>query len=273
MDNLFTQLPHIIGAAAQSMLGTFALLVVALAVLAYVFFAKAREKVKVGIFVLLFVGVLLFGVAMFKVSTGMAMTNAPPSTQTAAKPALSKEAKALLLGASEDPAGMVLFERYGAGVDLHTNDVSYLTDKGDHELMATWEAALQELVQAGLFAARGDRGEIFEITKAGYDAAKREKDSAEQVASLPAPSDSEKVLACTYISIKSLGWSEGHKTNFCIANGYPQGNANRGEHSNGGICMSGETKICEASAFEKLQDGYACEIEGNRTACYRVANK
>jgi hypothetical protein len=63
MDKIIEHLPAIITAAAQSFLGTFALLSVALSVLAYFFFAKAREKVKVGVFVLLFLGVLGFATA------------------------------------------------------------------------------------------------------------------------------------------------------------------------------------------------------------------
>jgi hypothetical protein len=56
----------IITAAAQSNLGILALLVVALSVLAYFFFASASEKTKVGIFAMLFMGVVGFGVAMFR---------------------------------------------------------------------------------------------------------------------------------------------------------------------------------------------------------------
>ncbi|HTP71236.1 MAG TPA: hypothetical protein VML58_03380, partial [Burkholderiaceae bacterium] len=52
-----------------------------------------------------------------------------------------------------------------------TNGVSLLTDKSDHRAVATWESALQELVDRGLLGARGDRGEVYEITKRGYDAA------------------------------------------------------------------------------------------------------
>jgi hypothetical protein len=132
MDKLIERLPEIITAAAQSYLGTLALLSVALSVLAYFFFAKASEKVKVGIFVMLFVGVLAFAVAMFRESH---------DTPTSANPvALSKEATALLKEASHDPSGLVLFERFGAGVDLHTNGVSLLTSKEDHRALASWEA-------------------------------------------------------------------------------------------------------------------------------------
>jgi hypothetical protein len=171
MDSLFKSLPDIIRAAAQSQLGILALLVVALAILAYVFFAKSAVKIRVGIFVLLFAGVVGFGVALFRASdTGTPqMSSAGPT-----KNGLSREARTLLLGAASDPSGYVLYEKFGAGVDLHTNGVSLLTDKADHRAVSTWEAALQELVDRGLLAARGDRGEVYEITKKGYDVAAAE---------------------------------------------------------------------------------------------------
>jgi len=168
MDKLAESLPQIITAAAQSHLGILALLSVALSFLAYVFFARASEKVRVGIFVLLFLGVLGFGAAMFRVSAGTA-TSPHAATQ---KTTLSKEAKTLLEGAAADPSGLVLFERFGEGVDLHTNGISLFTNKADHQTLATWESALQELVSNGLLIDRGNQGEIFEITKKGYDAAK-----------------------------------------------------------------------------------------------------
>ena len=164
MDKLFERLPDIITAAAQSNLGILALLSVALSVLAFFFFAKASEKVKVAIFVILFLGVVAFGVAMFRASDG-----APPRTRAA----MSAEAKTLLKEAAQDPSGLVLYERFGASVDLHSNGVSLLTAKDDHRAVALWESALQELVTDGLLVARGEGGEVFEITKQGYDVAKR----------------------------------------------------------------------------------------------------
>ena len=168
MDPLFKSLPDIIKAAAQSQLGILALLVVALSILAYVFFAKAAVKIRVGIFVLLFAGVIGFAAALFRASDGSAP---PASTVSAGVGGLSREARTLLMGAASDPGGHVLYEKFGAGVDLHTNGVSLLTDKSDHRAVANWEAALQELVERGLLAARGDRGEVYEITRKGYDAA------------------------------------------------------------------------------------------------------
>lgn len=68
MKDLFDNLAEIIKASAQSNLGIFALLAIALAVLAYFFFARTSEKIKAGIFTMLFLGVAVFGVAMFKQS-------------------------------------------------------------------------------------------------------------------------------------------------------------------------------------------------------------
>ena len=168
MDALFKSLPEVIKAAAQSPLGILALLVVALSILAYVFFARAAVKIRVGIFVLLFAGVVGFAVALFRAAAPGGPVAAAAGTP---KAALSKEARTLLAAAASDPGGLVLYEKFGAGVDLHSNGVSLLTDKSDHRAVATWESALQELVERGWLAARGDRGEIFEITRQGYDAA------------------------------------------------------------------------------------------------------
>jgi hypothetical protein len=43
----------------------------------------------------------------------------------------------------------------------------------DHRVIAVWESALQELIMEDLIVARGDRGEVFEITRKGYDVAER----------------------------------------------------------------------------------------------------
>jgi hypothetical protein len=168
VDKLFEHLPAIITAAAQSLLGVLALLVVALSVLAYFFFAKASEKARVGIFVLLFLGVIGFAVAMFGAAPA---TSADTPVSKSKVPALSREASTLLQLAARDASGYVAYERFGEGVDLHSNGVSVVTSKADHRLLALWEAALQELVQQGLLAPRGTAGELFEITQKGYDVA------------------------------------------------------------------------------------------------------
>ncbi len=70
MNKLIEQLPQIITAAAQSYLGILALLSVALAVLAYFFFASASEKVKVGILCCCFWAG--FGATMFRAAPAAA---------------------------------------------------------------------------------------------------------------------------------------------------------------------------------------------------------
>ena len=54
-------LPDVIKAASSSPLGILALMIVALAGLAFYFFKSSSEKVKIGIFVMLFCGVALYG--------------------------------------------------------------------------------------------------------------------------------------------------------------------------------------------------------------------
>jgi hypothetical protein len=176
MDTLIAHLPEIITAAAQSHLGILALLSIALAVLAYFFFAKASEIARVVIFVMLFLGVAGFGAAMFRVTD--AVTD-PRATSVAAAP-LSSEAKLLLTETAKDPSGLMLFERFGAGVALHagSSQETLFTDKSDHRAVATWESALEELVQRGLMIPQGDSGEVFEITRQGYAL-------ADQLASAP----------------------------------------------------------------------------------------
>lgn len=48
------------------------------------------------------------------------------------------------------------------------------------------------------------------------------------------------------VSIKSLGWSHGHKTNFCIAKGYDGIHNPFGDYSSGGFCFKGDSKACIA---------------------------
>lgn len=108
MDKLAESLPEIIGAAAQSPLGMLALLSVALSVLAYVFFSGASEKVKVGIFVLLFLGVVGFAAALFDASPntqGQGLADAPPAPSPGAQPAPAlRESAETMQAAPEDGA-------------------------------------------------------------------------------------------------------------------------------------------------------------------------
>lgn len=66
--DLAEQLPAIIAEAARSPLGLFALMIVSLAILGFYFFRQASERTRIAIFVMLFVGVAVFGVSI--VQTG-----------------------------------------------------------------------------------------------------------------------------------------------------------------------------------------------------------
>ncbi len=66
MDKLFDQAPKIIAAAAKSPLGIVALVILALSVLAYFFFADAPEWVRIGIFIVLVLDFGLFGFAAMR---------------------------------------------------------------------------------------------------------------------------------------------------------------------------------------------------------------
>ena len=65
-SSFFSNLPAIISAAAQSTLGILALMIIALAVLAYIFFKGEGAKVKVAIFSMLFIGVAGFAAVVIR---------------------------------------------------------------------------------------------------------------------------------------------------------------------------------------------------------------
>ena len=122
---------------------------------------------------LLVIGTIVIGLAAFTDAAQKLLALSGPFAST---PALSKEAKVLLKETASDPSGLLLFEHFGASVDLHpASGVSLFTDKGDHYAMTQWESAIQELIKAGLLVVRDSRGEVFEITKKGYDTAKSAK--------------------------------------------------------------------------------------------------
>lgn len=69
MEKFFENVPEIIGAAAKSPLGLFALMILVLAFLGFFFFREAAERTRIAMFVLMFVGVASFGVAIFRTTS------------------------------------------------------------------------------------------------------------------------------------------------------------------------------------------------------------
>jgi hypothetical protein len=77
--------PDIIRAAATSPLGIFALMIICLSVLGFVFFNKANQYVQLGVFLCLFGGVVAFGISINKEATTPNTSSSSP-TPTPATP-------------------------------------------------------------------------------------------------------------------------------------------------------------------------------------------
>ncbi len=101
--------------------------------------------------------------------------SAQPATTTgvvggATTPVLSPEAVALLAAAAKDAAGTILFERFGGGVEISSNDTTFNGDMSPRTI-ALWEGAIEELEKRGYVKAASDAREVFEVTRDGYTAA------------------------------------------------------------------------------------------------------
>ena len=114
-------------------------------------------------------------------SDGLPRSDAGGVTKTSASGssalALSPDAAALLDAASADGSGTILFERYGGGAEISSNDKVFNDDSAPRTI-ARWEGAIEELEKQGLVRATSDAREVFEMTRAGYAAADAAKKSA-----------------------------------------------------------------------------------------------
>ena len=81
---------------------------------------------------------------------------------------LSVEATELLLEAVKDKGGHVIRSEYLSGSKIQTNGRTF-GEKGNPREQATWEAALDELYNVQLVQFMN--GEVYRVTKAGYDMA------------------------------------------------------------------------------------------------------
>ncbi len=72
MEKVFKYAPDIIEQAAKSPLGLFALMIMAISILCFFFFRKSSERTRIGIFVLMFVSVVSFGVATIRTTSSIA---------------------------------------------------------------------------------------------------------------------------------------------------------------------------------------------------------
>ena len=87
-------------------------------------------------------------------------------------PILSEEAKQLLIEATKDAAGQILVIDSLEGTDIQTNNKIMNNDKIGKSV-AIWKAAVEELRNNQLIMAVGNRNEIFQLTKQGYEVSEK----------------------------------------------------------------------------------------------------
>jgi hypothetical protein len=95
-------------------------------------------------------------------------------------PALSSEAIVLLIETARDKNGNVLSFRHMAGHTIQANSKTF-GDSKDRRSMARWEHAIEQLVSNDLIVPRGHKGEVFEITEAGYQLSEKLEKQADQL--------------------------------------------------------------------------------------------
>ncbi|QLA15205.1 DUF4062 domain-containing protein [Desulfolutivibrio sulfoxidireducens] len=83
---------------------------------------------------------------------------------------ISKEAQHILKETSQDQHGRLYYLRYIGGETIQTNNKT-LFEGNDPRQAASFDGAIAELEQAGLFKAEGAKREVFSITRAGYSMA------------------------------------------------------------------------------------------------------
>jgi hypothetical protein len=204
VDKLIENLPAIIGAAAQSHLGMLALLSVALSVLAYFFFSGASEKVKVGIFVLLFFGVLGFGAAMF-LATPKAqeptLTDATPAPSPSSHPApVSREDAGMSKNSpkyfGQVRAGHYVFKLLGTMLEPYSTDTNGNPQKFSLRLSirVTDVSGMSDYVDRRTIRLLVDGAELLPENSINFAVYERQSAETEAVFIVPADASSVELL-------------------------------------------------------------------------------
>lgn len=84
------------------------------------------------------------------------------------QPPISDNALKLLQAACEADDGTILKTTDLSGTYIETNGRNFITSQERREI-ARWESGLDELLNAGFVETRGTKGEIFVVSKSGYD--------------------------------------------------------------------------------------------------------
>jgi hypothetical protein len=101
------------------------------------------------------------------------------TTSSVTRAPLSPDALVLLSAASADGSGTILFERFGGGAEISSND-KVLNEDSSPRTLARWEGAIEELEKGGLLRATSAAREVFELTRDGFAAADAAKAGAPQ---------------------------------------------------------------------------------------------
>ncbi|BAR99996.1 hypothetical protein BV133_2403 [Blastochloris viridis] len=85
-------------------------------------------------------------------------------------PAMSAEARALLSEISEDRSGQALYLKFLGGVEIQANGKQFI-ESNNSRSRASWEGALRDLEKNGFINDISHKGEVFQITREGYEMA------------------------------------------------------------------------------------------------------
>jgi hypothetical protein len=153
MSGLFGALPEIIKNASSSRLGIFALMLLIVAGLAYVFFRKSGERVRAAIFLCFFAGAALIGLAALgttqpdqhipnpsseKIRSQENPASVAPQNQTAlVKSPVLHEVTVVLRNSSEPPI-LLIDNRPGRLTSYAAGVGAVRVSSGSHEIQAEY---------------------------------------------------------------------------------------------------------------------------------------
>ncbi len=114
---------------------------------------------------------------------------------------ISDEAKELLIEASQSPDGRIMRLRTMQGLIIKTNTKGFVGER-NARLEAIWEDALNQLIENSLIEDKGYKGEVFAVTRLGYEYADilQDKSSAGTSASIQQDDLEFEKASGTYIS-------------------------------------------------------------------------
>jgi hypothetical protein len=91
---------------------------------------------------------------------------------------LSDDAQSLLKAAANDAQGIIMVSHYLGGSSVSAGSKEFAKEE-DRRSVARWMAAVEQLYELGLTRDMNGKGEIFELTHRGYDAADKLKDASQ----------------------------------------------------------------------------------------------